>query len=766
MEVADTSAATDVPNIRVISGPSSTQHKRRSSRYSFRHRSGAHETDQPGPVCGLEASTSTASTSESFQTYRECWNSFQQRIQAVFAESNTADYDSITEFVSNRYAERQRTMVHAQHFKDSKALKRVSTALVFTGGTTAGDGNMFEDLTQRLHQHHHTALLRPEHAGSTGAVMAALLEQLHCHDNQMSRYETLQNWYAHLAAPAKTGAVVIIVQATDCFERSVLDNLLALLGEHADVIPFVLILGVSTTDSTLRRQISGATAAYLDCKRFDILPASSRLNTLVKKVFLQSPESCRSWPVLGHEAAAAMFKLFKQHDSTLHAVMSALHVSLVEHFYNNALGCVYCSPQHHTQEHAQRTCDTLPNASLDIAASLPSAANKSSIPESQGADRWRAIRSELALGLQLLHERHKTWCTAVLRLWDLAERAPKHANMSSLTEVYISFLDSTFLTSVKCEAFLRHLQIALGQHKSEVWEQLLQQWVLALDFSEELTTGEQQLRTTAIAATRALQDAKAADSQTGPTTTVVPATAGTWRNNRERRALLMTAIKPKSQVAKVAEEVAASLITALRAQLAPVESLPFHEVYTLKTAGAIKAALNGSHRTALQRELAAPQKALNCHCCGREAFGPTSDDTCAAYGLLQQSPEFVDISYWYRSFCNLCGSAKPNAAGKAPFAEDGSPEDAAVLTGEVNLGPPKRGRKRKAALQDNGIEQLSVLNSAAMQARFFRATSDLHFVGLFEESTRRRGNAQRLVFDVVSERQSGSISRTCEQNEV
>ncbi len=127
---------------------------------------------------------------------------------------------------------------------------------------------------------------------------------------------------------------VVHLADTEAFDMAVLIDLISVIRAWRDRIPFVLLLGISTTVDLFEARLPKSTIRLLDCRLFDTSTGADPCLEMYQSLHHQSQGLSIS---LGPIASGALFEMSREQDAGATSFSQAIKYAIMSHFFANAL---------------------------------------------------------------------------------------------------------------------------------------------------------------------------------------------------------------------------------------------------------------------------------------------------------------------------------------------------------------------------------------------------------------------------------------------
>ena len=142
--------------------------------------------------------------------------------------------------------------------------------------------------------------------------------------------ELLQNF----VTSRKVQKCVVYLTDVEAFDIVVLTDLVSILSAWRDRIPFVLLLGISTTVDLFEARLPKSTIRLLNCRHFD---ASIRVNPCLEIYQKLHSPSHGSVISFGPAVSSVLLEISREQDASAASFSRAIKYATMSHFFANAL---------------------------------------------------------------------------------------------------------------------------------------------------------------------------------------------------------------------------------------------------------------------------------------------------------------------------------------------------------------------------------------------------------------------------------------------
>ncbi|KAJ6257657.1 hypothetical protein Dda_7444 [Drechslerella dactyloides] len=595
--------------------------------------------------------------------------------------------------------------------------------LILTGPNIAAHGALFRQIESRIQnvdKHGRVAILTSKDSTNLKNVLKktikAITEIQSGLDDEdeviearpgrsTARYnydpEIIQDW----CSSHPDAKVVIAVQDTEAFDPAVLVDLITILqyvynisdenechianivdSQYLPKIPFVILLGVATSEDLFYEKIPHFIRSLLRGDRFDV----QRFEQSMEQVFNEAVLSPRSLLKLGPRVADLMFERQKDFTRSVGTFLTELKYAYMSHFYANALSVLLSF-----SDNDKSATELLSNAHCEAIRNLPSFQNlvEATIPTFP----WRArdlLTSNTSLKSAVLTasrecQRYSNNLAEAISLFRKIQSviSPHQANDIPAYELYSRVLLGEFTAR---PAF-RDAMLTAKKLSSERFHLLVQ--VLA-ELPSELSSNF----AASASKIQALQSEKATSSLVSEF--VLPESHRTSvKSGRVRLDELRSGMTSQdTEYSKIVTSTLQTLESYFKERFKPYTNLFLHEVFFYDLRSPHSQVFAAKPRPSIERALSRPHDYLGCECCGNDAedgdgagIEGTQPYTALLYQLYLESPALIGIYDLWSAFRVVSLGEKAEEEG----SEDDEEEKALQSLSELRyLGFVKYSKKK------------------------------------------------------------------------
>ncbi|KAG9773409.1 hypothetical protein KCU88_g5810, partial [Aureobasidium melanogenum] len=299
-----------------------------------------HGFSWPALLRGREPEKAIALRQQQFQSQ---WDKQQTRIAAILNEVDETYVNEVLQYVRQPHE-------HSQSMVRTGLL--VSTAA----------GNAQRELLQgwkskrSVEQDQREVLLEisPGHAPNLQTVLKNLIRMAICQDDSMEEYIAFlaeqkamvpMNFDLELlhkyVRKKNLQRVMLVISEVETFDTGILSELVSMFSSWSDRIPFVLLIGISTTVELFESRLSRSTVSLLDARVFEPYQSGKRKDPL-SAVYEVVQDSEDTEVFLGPAVVSVLAELAEDQSTTAEALTAAIKYVFMSHFFANPLS-ILCS---------------------------------------------------------------------------------------------------------------------------------------------------------------------------------------------------------------------------------------------------------------------------------------------------------------------------------------------------------------------------------------------------------------------------------------
>ncbi|KAF3940932.1 hypothetical protein ABW19_dt0204075 [Dactylella cylindrospora] len=581
-----------------------------------------------------------------YQAFIRLWGDVEKRTNDVLAQVNEETLQAVSHFVES---------AGPDIYGD-----KLPTGLILTGPNIASHGLLFDQIESRIRsvdKHGRVAILTSKDSSNLKNVLKKVIRsitELHegfdDEDDLMdskgvrssSRYnydpEIIQDWCTSHGGLK----VVVAVQDTEAFDPAVLVDLISTLHQYLPNIPFILLLGIATSEDLFYEKLPQSTLRLLRGERFDV----QRFEESMEQVFDEAVLSSKSLLKLGPRVADLIFERQKDHTRSIGGFAMALKYAYMSHFYANALSIIlgYANDE-------KGLSQILSDAHYEAIRNLPSFRNL--VESTISTFPWRArdlLSSNSTLKSAVLTatrecQRYSTNLAEAISLFrKLQSHIQTQQNADIPTyELYSRVLWGDFLTR---PAF-RDTMLIAKKLKSEKFLSLLTSLAeMPSELASTLSTSASKIRE--------LQSEKSSSGLVSEFA-LPDSHRTTVKSGRVRLDELKSGMTSQdNEYSKVVTSTIQTLENYFKDKFKPFSNLFLHEVFFYDLKAPHSQVFDPKPRPATERALSRPGDYLNCQCCSGEGddggIGGSQPSTAVLYQLYLESPALIGVYDLWSAF--------------------------------------------------------------------------------------------------------------------
>lgn len=140
--------------------------------------------------------------------------------------------------------------------------------------------------------------------------------------------------------------VIIAIPDIEVFDSQVTAELISTVHQWCRRIPFVLLLGITSTTSLFQRRLTRTSIRVLDAKTFDLTPSPNIYSDIIRTVqapLLDQDGRLVAAPSFDSSIISQLHALTDSQALTTRAFKSAIKYVYMSHYFANVLSTVYCT---------------------------------------------------------------------------------------------------------------------------------------------------------------------------------------------------------------------------------------------------------------------------------------------------------------------------------------------------------------------------------------------------------------------------------------
>ncbi|PGH18495.1 hypothetical protein AJ80_04465 [Polytolypa hystricis UAMH7299] len=289
-----------------------------------------------------------------YDVFKEFWATQEQEIQAILRRSDSESFEDVLAFVEQASPESHEG--------------RIPTGLVTFGSNLSAMGRLLELLRTQLQTEGSGRVVTLD-SGDASNLKAALKHIIRAATNDTSDgVDMSQDLIEPKLLPYDLDLLRIYVQKkgiqkfvialrdSEAFDHNVLSDLLLLMNSFLDRIPFVLLVGISTSVGIFEGKLPRSVANTLQGRRFGLHDSGQ----CVDRVFasLQTRVDGKLW--LGHNVSRILLEKSKDYFHSPETFGNSMKYAFMAHFFANPL-LVLLSPELPTDQLQAELCEAVRN---------------------------------------------------------------------------------------------------------------------------------------------------------------------------------------------------------------------------------------------------------------------------------------------------------------------------------------------------------------------------------------------------------------------
>ncbi|KAL2436739.1 hypothetical protein ABEF95_013725 [Exophiala dermatitidis] len=316
--------------------------KRKINDSQYQYDEAAHGFSWPALLRGLEPENSVALRQQQFQSQ---WDKQQTRIAAILNEVDETYVNDVLQYVR-------------QPHKHTHSQSMVRTGLLVSTAAGNAQRELLRGWKSRrsIEQDQREVLVEisPGHAPNLQTVLKNLIRMAICQDEGMGEYiaflaeqkamipmnfdlELLQKY----VRKKNLQRVMMVISEVETFDTGILSELVSMFSSWSDRIPFVLLIGISTTVELFESRLSRSTVSLFDARVFEPYQSGTRKDPL-SAVYEAVQYSEDTEVFLGPAVVSVLAELAEDQSTTAEALTGAIRYVFMSHFFANPLS-ILCS---------------------------------------------------------------------------------------------------------------------------------------------------------------------------------------------------------------------------------------------------------------------------------------------------------------------------------------------------------------------------------------------------------------------------------------
>ncbi|KAF3919834.1 hypothetical protein ABW20_dc0110259 [Dactylellina cionopaga] len=275
-----------------------------------------------------------------YHAFERLWSDVERRTNDVLAQVNEETLQAVSNFVGEA----------APNIYGGK----LPAGLILTGPNIAAHGVLFKQIETRIQnvdKHGRVAILTSKDSSNLKNALKKVIKtitelQSGFEDEDeiieaksgknTSRFnydpEIIQEW----CSSNPDTKIIVAIQDTEAFDPAVLVELISILYHYLAKIPFILLLGIATSEDIFYEKLPHSIVRLLRGNLFDV----QRFEESMEQVFEEAVLSSKSLLKLGPRVADIIFERQKDHTKSVGSFVMALKYAYMSHFYANAMSII------------------------------------------------------------------------------------------------------------------------------------------------------------------------------------------------------------------------------------------------------------------------------------------------------------------------------------------------------------------------------------------------------------------------------------------
>lgn len=439
-----------------------------------------------------------------------------------------------------------------------------------------------------------------------------------------------QDYYNEIGCKDK---LIIVLQDYESFPCSILNEFLLILHEYLVTLPFILILGVSTSPSIIHSTLNYDVISTMKIHTFYNQPSIESLNLITDNIILNN-----KFPlILHHTILEFLIDNFLFYDFSLHTFMKGVKICILKHISMNNINALCYNIMNQTLTKQMINANMLNEIKeLDSVAKL-------SIKK---LDSNGVVKYSIELFEFITNMYSSLQCLFAL-VYDL----PNNPLGKQLRDIYCIVLSEKVF--VESSTFKQCLQLIQFISKQELLEKV-KSIILILNQNKNLKTVLEEVQ-------KLQQEIKNADTEVQiKHKNDISKLNLTPKSRAQLKQNLLESIKQDKLQFEFdikREKFVQYLIKNLfRNYFTPIQNMPLHEIVLFSDCHLLKKYLAGAPRAAIHTALNNPNYYMQCDCCkvnDPSEMLPSMPDVSLAYKLHLESATMINIHDWLQSFATI-----------------------------------------------------------------------------------------------------------------
>lgn len=154
--------------------------------------------------------------------------------------------------------------------------------------------------------------------------------------NKLLRYDfdALRRWYLRKKHEGTAmDSLVVIVQEAESVDPQILKDLISMVSDSLDLLPFVFLFGVSTSPRQLSQQLDQEALSRLSTERFQLESGVLSLDVLIEELFINRVRGLK----FGFTPYAALIDDYLLRSLSISGLFKEVKYAVMEYYYSNPL---------------------------------------------------------------------------------------------------------------------------------------------------------------------------------------------------------------------------------------------------------------------------------------------------------------------------------------------------------------------------------------------------------------------------------------------
>ncbi|ERF74483.1 hypothetical protein EPUS_03921 [Endocarpon pusillum Z07020] len=652
-------------------------------------------------------------------TFQKCWAEQKSRVAHLLEPADNAFLGEVVQFV-----------------KEAPTLPdrgRLRTGLILCGPKAGSQTSLLERWNSTYSQSSSAIVvsLNPTQAANLITALKNLIRAAITQVDGLDGYQTFLNerkrripmnydleLLQEFVASRSVQRCVLYLTDIEAFDMLLLTDLISVVSAWKDRIPFVLLLGLSTTVDLFEARLSRSTIRLLDCRLFD---ASVRADPCAEIYQSLNAMSNVSGISLGPDVSSILFEMSREQDAGVASFDRAIKHTIMSHFFANALSILLEPDTEDLNAHPE-LCEAI-RCTDSFRAHAEEILDKGDLKTVRGLlndDRLLlgAAREAVRNGRETMSRHH-----AALELFEAVSKVvkPSETPQDSFFIQVQALSGSSFLDSPLYTDLISKITILPSN-----------------DMRKMLDAIQQQHSSPGLDATillERLDHVIPPDSTKGPLRTAYDprhtTTSTTVTNNKVSLSKHGPKLSAKeTEYTRLVDQITNTLTSYFETHIVNPVTLFMHEAFVYNLKSPLATVFTPRPRYAAERALSMPYDYLGCECCegdastrggGRGQILATQPPTSILWQLWCEAGGIVNVRDLWEAFRAIVIDRKER--------EDGGKEEEEEREEEIQ---GNNGEKDVA-------EETGVVDERMALALFYRGLAELRMMG-FVKPTKRKAD--------------------------